>query len=111
MRFVVDCDASWKFNSHCGARARTLRLLDGWDEVEALVLECSAQRLLYTRKIPSTVLSPRGKTSALKMFKGTTENEPAIFARSRSRSHVQNVIAVCPCSGATFHFTAGASGN
>ena len=42
MRFVVDGDASWKFNSHRGTTARALRFFDGWDEVEALVLECSA---------------------------------------------------------------------
>ena len=45
------------------------------------------------------------------MFNGTTENEPATFARSRSRSHVQKAITVCPSSGTTFHSTAGASGN
>src|SRR5207247_1228715 len=64
-----------------------------------------------TRKTPSTALSPRGKTSALKMFNGTTENEPATFGRSRSRSHVQKVMTVCPCSVTTLHFTAAASGN
>ena len=51
MRFVVDRDASRKFNSHRGATARALRFFDGWDEVKALVLECSAQRLLYKLEI------------------------------------------------------------
>src|SRR6266513_1955467 len=51
MRFVVDRDASRKFNSRRGATARALRFLDRWDEVEALILECSAQRLLDKRKI------------------------------------------------------------
>src|SRR6266480_4750739 len=51
MRFVVDRDASGKFNSHRGATARALRFFDGWDEVKAFVLECSAQRLLYKLEI------------------------------------------------------------
>src|SRR6266568_3442688 len=51
MRLVVDRDASRKFNSHRGATARALRFFNGWDEVEALVLECSAQRLLYKLEI------------------------------------------------------------
>ena len=46
MRFVVDRDASRKFNSLCGATARALRFFDRWEEVEALVFECSAQCLL-----------------------------------------------------------------
>src|SRR5437762_7414978 len=51
MRFVVDRDASWKFNSYRGTTARALRFFDRWDEIEALVLECSAQRLLDKLKI------------------------------------------------------------
>src|SRR6266700_1000777 len=51
MRLVVDRDASRKFNSHRGATARALRFFDGWDKVEALVLECSAQRLLHKFEI------------------------------------------------------------
>src|ERR687891_263724 len=39
MRLVVDRDASWKFDSHRGATGRALRFFDGWDEIEALVLE------------------------------------------------------------------------
>src|SRR5512132_622926 len=42
MRLVVDRDASRKFNSDRGATARALRFFDRWDEVKALVLECSA---------------------------------------------------------------------
>jgi len=51
MRLVVDRDASRKFNSHTGARARALRFFNGWDEIKALVLESPAQRLLYKLKI------------------------------------------------------------
>src|SRR5205823_10068875 len=65
----------------------------------------------HTRKTHSTTLSPRGKTSALKIFKGTTENEPATFANNLSRSHVQNVTTLCPCSGTAFHRIAAASGD
>src|SRR6476661_8893928 len=54
MRLVVDCDTSRKFNSHRGARARALRFFDGWREVKALVLKCSAQRLLYKLEIART---------------------------------------------------------
>src|SRR5215217_1527210 len=64
-----------------------------------------------TRNTPSTTLSPRGKTSALKIFNGTTEKDPAIFASNRSRSHVQKVTTLCPCSGTAFHLIAGTSGN
>ena len=74
-------------------------------------LETGRAFVSQTRKTPSTALSSRGKTSALKMFNGTTENDPATFARSRSRSHVQKVITVCPSSGTTFHLTTGRSGN
>src|SRR4030095_13063663 len=51
MRFVVDRDASRKVNSHRGTMARVLRFFDRWNEVEALVLECSAQRLFYKLEI------------------------------------------------------------
>ena len=74
-------------------------------------LETGRAFVSQTRKTPSTALSSRGKISALKMFNGTTENEPATFARSRSRSHVQKAITVCPSSETTCHATAGASGN
>src|SRR5436190_7483674 len=63
-----------------------------------------------TRNTASTTLSPRGKTSALKIFNGTTEKDPATFASNRSRSHVQKVTTLCPCSGTAFHLIAGASG-
>ncbi len=51
MRLVVDGDASWKFNSHRGPTTRPLRLFDRWQEIKALVLKCSAQRLRYKFKI------------------------------------------------------------
>ena len=64
----------------------------------------------HTRKTLSTTLSPRGKTSALKILIGTIENDPAILASNRSRSHVQKLATLCPCSGRAFHCTAAASG-
>src|SRR5205814_3599007 len=51
MRFVVDRDASRKFNSNSGAAVRALRFLDRREEVEELVLECSAQCLFYKLEI------------------------------------------------------------
>src|SRR5438874_525661 len=65
----------------------------------------------HTRKTLSTTLSPRGKMSALKIFNGTTANDPAIFASNRSRCHVQKVTTLCPCSGTIFQLIAGLSGN
>src|SRR4029077_4991965 len=51
LRFIIERDASRKFNSHRSRTARALRFFDGWGEVKALVLECSAQRLLYKLEI------------------------------------------------------------
>src|SRR5215510_8364667 len=51
MRLVVDGYASWKFNSHRGPTKRPLRLFDRCHEIEALVLECSTQRVFYKLKI------------------------------------------------------------
>src|SRR5215211_2468734 len=48
---VVDRDASGKLNSNRDATAQTLRFFDGWNKVEALVFECSAQSLLYKLEI------------------------------------------------------------
>ena len=36
--------------------------------------------------------------------------DPATFASNRSRSHVQKVTTLCPCSGTTSHLIAGGSG-
>src|SRR3954452_14494453 len=47
MRFVVDRDASRKFNSHSGAAAQAPRFFNGWEQVEALVLESVSQCLSY----------------------------------------------------------------
>src|SRR5204863_6141738 len=66
--------------------------------------------VLHTRKTLRTTLSPRGKTSALKILIGTTENDPAILASNCSWSHVQKLTRLWPCSVKAFHLIAGASG-
>src|SRR2546428_883657 len=51
MRFVIDGNACWKFNSWRGTTALALRLFDQWHKIEALVFECSSQGLLHQLEV------------------------------------------------------------